>query len=52
MLKKEPLKAVAGKTRHMPGDFMQPDTNQPSEAGMAYLKRLVPEKYKVGKPFV
>ena len=23
-----------------------------SEAGMAYLKRLVPEKYKVGKPFV
>ncbi|TIV25928.1 MAG: 6-phosphofructokinase, partial [Mesorhizobium sp.] len=52
VLKKVPLKAVAGKTRHMPDDFMQPDANQLSEAGMAYLKRLVPEKYKVGKPFV
>ncbi|TGV80462.1 6-phosphofructokinase, partial [Mesorhizobium sp. M00.F.Ca.ET.149.01.1.1] len=52
VLKKVPLKAVAGKTRHMPDDFMQPDVNQLSEAGMTYLKRLVPEKYKVGKPFV
>jgi 6-phosphofructokinase 1 len=52
VLKKVPLASVAGKTRHMPDDFMQPDTNQLSEKGMAYLKRLVPEKYKVGKPFV
>jgi 6-phosphofructokinase 1 len=52
VLKKVPLKNVAGKTRHMPDDFMQVDANQLSEAGMAYLKRLVPEKYKVGKPFV
>jgi 6-phosphofructokinase 1 len=52
VLKKVPLKNVAGKTRHMPDDFMQADANQLSEAGMAYLKRLVPEKYKVGKPFV
>jgi 6-phosphofructokinase 1 len=52
VLRKVPLKAVAGKTRHMPDDFMQPDVNQLSEAGMTYLKRLVPEKYKVGKPFV
>ena len=52
VLKKVPLKNVAGKTRHMPDDFMLPDVNQPSDAGMAYLKRLVPEKYKVGKPFV
>ncbi|RWQ69024.1 MAG: 6-phosphofructokinase, partial [Mesorhizobium sp.] len=37
---------------HMPDDFMLPDVNQLSDAGMAYLKRLVPEKYKVGKPFV
>ncbi|MFC3208808.1 diphosphate--fructose-6-phosphate 1-phosphotransferase [Aquamicrobium soli] len=52
VLKKVPLASVAGKTRHMPDDFMQPDANQLSEKGMAYLKRLVPEKYKVGKPFV
>ncbi|RVB62732.1 6-phosphofructokinase, partial [Mesorhizobium sp. M7A.F.Ca.CA.002.04.1.1] len=52
VLKKVPLKNVAGKTRHMPDDFMKPDVNQLSDAGMAYLKRLVPEKYKVGKPFV
>jgi 6-phosphofructokinase 1 len=52
VLKKVPLKNVAGKTRHMPDDFMQADANQLSEAGMAYLKRLVPEKYKVGRPFV
>jgi 6-phosphofructokinase 1 len=52
VLKKVPLKNVAGKTRHMPDDFMKPDVNQLSDAGMAYLRRLVPEKYKVGKPFV
>lgn len=52
VLKKVPLKNVAGKTRHMPDDFMQADANQLSEKGMSYLKRLVPEKYKVGKPFV
>ena len=43
VLKNVPLKAVAGKTRHMPDDFMKPDANQLSEAGMAYLMRLVPE---------
>jgi len=52
VLKKVPLKNVAGKTRHMPDDFMRADANQLSEKGMSYLKRLVPEKYKVGKPFV
>lgn len=52
VLKKVPLKNVAGKTRHMPNDFMQADANQLSDKGMAYLKRLVPEKYKVGEPFV
>ncbi len=46
------LAAVAGKTRHMPDDFLKPGANQLSEAGMAYLRRLVPAKYKVGKPFV
>ena len=31
VLKKVPLKNVAGKTRHMPDDFMLPDVNQLSE---------------------
>ncbi|NGO55386.1 diphosphate--fructose-6-phosphate 1-phosphotransferase [Allomesorhizobium camelthorni] len=52
VMRQVPLDAVAGKTRHMPDDFMQPDANQLSDTGMAYLKRLVPAKYQVGKPFV
>jgi len=52
VLKKVPLVNVAGKTRHMPDDFLLPDANALSETGLAYFKRLVPEKYKVGKPFV
>jgi len=52
VLKKVPLESVAGKTRHMPDDFLLPDANALSDAGLAYFKRLVPEKYKVGKPFV
>jgi hypothetical protein len=52
VMRQVPLDTVAGKTRHMPDDFMQPDANQLSDTGMAYLKRLVPAKYQVGKPFV
>ena len=52
VLKKVPLKNVAGKTRHMPDEFMLPDANALSETGLAYFRRLVPAKYKVGKPFV
>lgn len=47
-----PLSAVAGKTRHMPDDFLLPDANLLSGKGTAYLKRLVPAKFEVGKPFV
>jgi ATP-dependent phosphofructokinase / diphosphate-dependent phosphofructokinase len=47
-----PLADVAGKTRHMPDDFLLPDANNLSDAGMAYLKRLAPGKFEVGKPFV
>lgn len=47
-----PLAAVAGKTRHMPDDFLLPEINQLSDAGMAYLKRLLPGRFEVGKPFV
>ena len=47
-----PLSNVAGKTRHMPDDFLKPDENQMSETGLAYLRRLLPKKFEVGKPFV
>ncbi|HEV7251972.1 MAG TPA: diphosphate--fructose-6-phosphate 1-phosphotransferase [Mesorhizobium sp.] len=52
VIKSVPLQNVAGKTRHMPGDFLHPEENGLSEAGMAYLRRLLPERFKVGKPFV
>ena len=52
IVKSVPLGNVAGKTRHMPDDFLHPQENRLSEAGMAYLRRLLPQKYTVGKPFV
>ncbi|WP_315918970.1 diphosphate--fructose-6-phosphate 1-phosphotransferase [Mesorhizobium sp. SP-1A] len=52
VLKKVPLASVAGKTRHMPADFLKPDVNELADPGLAYLKRLVPAKYQIGKPFV
>jgi ATP-dependent phosphofructokinase / diphosphate-dependent phosphofructokinase len=52
VVKLVPLSNVAGKTRHMPEDFLKPDENQMSETGLAYLKRLLPKKFEVGKPFV
>jgi 6-phosphofructokinase 1 len=51
-MRRVPLANVAGKTRHMPDDFLLPDVNQPAKAGMAYLNRLIPVKYEVGRPFV
>ena len=47
-----PLSNVAGKTRHMPDDFLDPDESRLSDAGLAYLRRLLPKKFEVGKPFV
>jgi 6-phosphofructokinase 1 len=52
VLRKVPLGNVAGKTRHMPDDFLKADENGLSDAGRAYFERLVPRKYAVGKPFV
>lgn len=52
VMRKVPLEAVAGKTRHMPDDFLRADENDLAEPGLAYLRRLVPKRYKVGKPFV
>ena len=52
VIKLVPLSNVAGKTRHMPDDFLKADENQLSETGLAYFKRLLPKKFEVGKPFV
>ena len=46
------LSAVAAKTRHMPDDFLTAEGTGLTEKGMAYMKRLVPKKYEVAKPFV
>ncbi len=42
IVKSVPLGDVAGKTRHMAGDFLHPEENRLAEAGMAYLRRLLP----------
>ncbi|MDI6028154.1 diphosphate--fructose-6-phosphate 1-phosphotransferase [Corticibacterium sp. UT-5YL-CI-8] len=46
------LSDVAGKTRHMPADFMLADVNHIAQPGLDYLKRLVPGKFPIGRPFV
>jgi 6-phosphofructokinase 1 len=38
------LDAVAGKTRVIPMEFLDPATSHVSDAGMAYLGRLLPER--------
>ncbi|MGD9912728.1 MAG: diphosphate--fructose-6-phosphate 1-phosphotransferase [Rhizobiaceae bacterium] len=52
VIKLVPLKNVAGKTRHMPDSFLLPDANDVSAEGLAYLRRLIPEKHEIGRPFV
>lgn len=47
-----PLSAVAGRTRHMPADFLDADENRVAPAGLAYLERLLPRKFDPAKPFV
>lgn len=47
-----PLSAVAGKTRCMPDDFLEPHENRISKACRTYLGRLLPRKYDVVAPFV
>jgi 6-phosphofructokinase 1 len=47
-----PLEAVAGKTRHMPDDFLMPQEAQVSDACLDYLKRLLPPPPGLAKPFV
>ena len=52
VLKIVPLSSVAAKTRHMPDDYLDAAGTHLSDKGMAYMKRLVPQKFEVGKPFV
>ena len=51
-LKPVPLEAVAGKTRLMPPNFLDPTESRISEAGMAYLSRLLPPPPDIFSPFV
>lgn len=47
-----PLDAVAGKTRHMPDEFLDPEENRLTQPCLDYLARLLPRKHAVSKPFV
>lgn len=52
VLRKVPLANVAGKTRHMPASYLDAEGTSLSAEGVAYMERLVPRKFDVGKPFV
>ena len=52
IMKKVPLGIVAGKTRLMPDNFLHLEENKLSETGIAYLRRLLPQKFTAAKPFV
>lgn len=52
IMKKVPLGIVAGKTRLMPDNFLHLEENKLSETGIAYLQRLLPQKFTAAKPFV
>ena len=52
IMKKVPLGNVAGGTRLMPDNFLHLEENKLSETGIAYFRRLLPQKFTVAKPFV
>ena len=52
VLRRVPLDAVAGKTRLMPNEFISADGTQLSDAGRAYLSRLVPAAPDTLPPFL
>lgn len=52
VLRLVPLENVAGKTRHMPDDFLDANENKLSAEGRAYFERLVPQRFTPGRPFV
>jgi ATP-dependent phosphofructokinase / diphosphate-dependent phosphofructokinase len=47
-----PLTAVAARTRHMPGNFLDPDENRLAPPALAYLERLLPRRFEPVRPFV
>jgi len=47
-----PLSDVAGKTHHMPRDFLQANENQVSAVCRDYFARLLPRKFTPARPFV
>jgi 6-phosphofructokinase 1 len=51
-LKVVPLAAVAGKTQHMPPDFVTESGNDITDRCRAYLDRLVPPRPEAWTPFV
>jgi hypothetical protein len=46
-----PLERVAGKTRHMPGDFLA-GSNAVSDEGRRYFRRLLPKRPDIFLPFL
>ena len=52
VLRRVPLEAVAGKTRLMPPEFIAPEGNQLTAAGMAYLSRLIPKAPQILRPLI
>ena len=52
VMRKVALASVAGRTRHMPANFLHPEENRLADAGHAYLKRLLPPKFRIARPFV
>jgi 6-phosphofructokinase len=50
LFRRVPLAAVAGKTRLMPPEFIAPEGNQLTAAGMAYLSRLIPPAPEILRP--
>ncbi|WP_274423371.1 diphosphate--fructose-6-phosphate 1-phosphotransferase [Chelativorans sp. YIM 93263] len=52
VFRRVPLSDVAGKTRHMPAEFLRNEENHVSDACRAYLQRLLPRRYPVARPFV
>jgi ATP-dependent phosphofructokinase / diphosphate-dependent phosphofructokinase len=51
-MKLVPLVAVAGRTRHMPKDFLDPLENRLAGPALSYLERLLPRRFEAIKPFV
>lgn len=52
VFRRVPLDNVAAKTRHMPASFLDDDGTHLGGDGIDYFARLIPRKYRTGRPFV